>query len=109
MVQAGGFITLMSGQLDLLKPFKMMRSIANSNKKHMNNTAPKLNKDFNIFLQIQDLRISLKKLKKDFQNSRITLTKEIRKKIHRKSKYHNKYLQNISIRFNNVWIFLSWT
>ena len=50
MVQAGGFITLMSGQLDLLKPFKIMRSIANSNKKHMKNTAPKLNKDFNIFL-----------------------------------------------------------
>ena len=25
-----------------------------------------------------------------------------------KQKYHNKYLQKTSIRFNNVWILLNW-
>ena len=35
------------------------------------------------------------------------IPKEI-KKIHRQQKYHNKYLQNRSIRFNNEWILLCW-
>ena len=35
------------------------------------------------------------------------IPKEI-KKIHSKQKYRNQYLQNTSIRFDNVWIFLYW-
>ena len=35
------------------------------------------------------------------------IPKEI-KRNHRKQKYNNKYLQNTSIKFDNMWIILYW-
>ena len=35
------------------------------------------------------------------------ISKEI-KKIYKKQKYHNKYLDVTSLRFDNVWILLYW-